>query len=493
LASLKEFVKSVGTVLPEIPKPEKKPSLNERFIWTGLALVAYLVMATTPLYSFSGLGSQPDQLAFLRVVFASAQGTLMELGIGPIVTSGLILQLLVGSDIIHLQMSDPADRAIFGSATKFLTLIVIVGESLAYIFGGALNHVSTSSTGATVSTPLTESQAIVVFIQLFIASLLVLLLDETIQKGWGLGSGVSLFILAGVCQTVAWYTFSPFPFTAVQGQPPEIFGFIPAAISAWFSNTLPTIVVRDFNYPSLLTFVLTLVMILVLIYIEGIRVELPITSIKYRGFQGVYPIKMLYVSNIPVILVSALSANITFFTKILYNIECPTGVCASGSWISYIATFQANSTSQYPTGGIAYYMNPPQGINQTVSDPVHSIIFLLFLVTMAVLFARLWVEIGGLNPKTVAKNLMDADVQVPGFRRTGLSIEQMLNRYIPTLTIIGGILIGLIAGVSDLFGVFGSGIGILLMVDIILQYYQMLLKEQVEEISPALAGLIGAG
>jgi preprotein translocase subunit SecY/protein transport protein SEC61 subunit alpha len=111
---------------------------------------------------------------------------------------------------------------------------------------------------------------------------------------------------------------------------------------------------------------------------------------------------------------------------------------------------------------------------------------------MSVLFARLWVEIGGLNPKAVAKNLMDADVQVPGFRRTGLSIEQVLNRYIPTLTIIGGILIGLIAGVSDLFGVFGSGIGILLMVDIVLQYYQMLLKEQLEELSPGLAGLLGA-
>jgi preprotein translocase SecY subunit len=489
---MREFIKNVGTVLPEIPKPEKKPSLNERFIWTALALVAYLVMATTPLYSFSGLGSQPDQLAFLRVVFASTQGTLMELGIGPIVTSGLILQLLVGSDIIKLNMSEPGDRAIFGSATKFLTLIVIVGESVAYIFGGALNHV-VSSNGVTSSIPLTESQATVVFVQLFIASLLVLLLDETIQKGWGLGSGVSLFILAGVCQTVAWYTFSPFPFTATQGQPAQIFGFIPAVISASFSHTLPAIVVREFKYPSLLTFILTLVMILVLVYIEGIRVELPITSIKYRGFQGVYPIKLLYVSNIPVILVSALGANVTFFTRILHNYECPTGACATGSWINNIAVFNANSTSQYPTGGLAYYITPPQGVNQTIADPVHSIIYLLYLVGMAVVFARLWVEIGGLNPKAVAKNLMDADVQVPGFRRTGLSIEQMLNRYIPTLTIIGGILIGLIAGVSDLFGVFGSGIGILLMVDIILQYYQMLLKEQVEEISPALAGLIGAG
>ena len=490
MASLRNFIKSVGTVLPEIPKPERKPSLNERFVWTGIALIAYLVMATTPLFGFGGPGHQQDQLAFLRVVFASTQGTLMELGIGPIVTSGLILQLLVGSDIIKLNMSDSADRAIFGSATKFLTLIVIVGESLAYILGGALGPACTA--GATTGC-LTPNQDLIIFVQLFVASLLVLLLDEMIQKGWGIGSGVSLFILAGVCQTVMWYTFSPIPFAVSTGVT-ELFGFIPATISAAFSNNLGEIVVRQFKYPSLLTFALTIVMLLVLVYIEGIRVELPITSIKYRGFQGVYPIKLLYVSNIPVILVSALGANVTFFSRLLYNYvgSNPPG------WLKYIAVFppaSANSTtsSSYPTGGLVYYMTAPQGVNNTVSDPIHAAIYLLYLVGMAVLFARLWVEIGGLNPKAVAKNLMDAQVQVPGFRRTGLSIEQMLNRYIPTLTIIGGILIGLVAGVSDLFGVFGTGIGILLMVDIILQYYQMLLKEQVEEVSPALAGLIGAG
>jgi preprotein translocase SecY subunit len=483
MASMREFIKSIGTVLPEIPKPEKKPSLNERFVWTGFALIAYLVMATTPLFGFGGPGHQQDQLAFLRVVFASTQGTLMELGIGPIVTSGLILQLLVGSDIIKLKMSDPADRAIFGSATKFLTLIVIVGESIAYILGGALGP---SCSANAVANCLTPNQDLVIFVQLFIASLLVLLLDETIQKGWGIGSGVSLFILAGVCQTVAWYSFSPFPFTAVRGAPPQIFGFVPALISSFFSNTLPDILVRQFRYPSLLTFVLTIVMILVLVYIEGIRVELPITSIKYRGFQGVYPIKLLYVSNIPVILVSALGANVIFFTRLLFNYGA-----SSSWWMPYLARF--GNSSSYPIGGLVYYMTAPQGVDATVADPIHAAIYLLYLVSMAVLFARLWVEIGGLNPRAVAKNLMDANVQVPGFRRTGLSIEQVLNRYIPTLTIIGGILIGLIAGVSDLFGVFGTGIGILLMVDIILQYYQMLLKEQVEEVSPALAGLIGAG
>ena len=490
MASLRDFIKNVGTVLPEIPKPEKKPTLNERFIWTGFALVAYLVMAVTPLYGLGGASSQQDELAFLRVVFASAQGTLMELGIGPIVTSGLILQLLVGSDIIKLNMSDPDDRAIFGSATKFLTFIVIVGESIAYILGGALGPACSATV---TSNCLAGNQDFVIFIQLFIASVLVLLLDEMIQKGWGLGSGVSLFILAGVCQTIFWYTFAPISVAVSSGSSQSVvFGFIPAVISSFFTNTLPSVVIRGYEYPSLLTFSLTLVMILVIVYIEGIRVELPITSVQYRGFQGVYPIKLLYVSNIPVILVSALSANITFFTRILYNAE---GGNPSG-WVKWLGTWPApvNGTqSAYPNGGLAYYITAPQGISSTLADPVQAIIYLLFLTGMAVLFAKLWVEIGGLNPKAVAKNLMDADVQVPGFRRTGLSIEQVLNRYIPTLTIIGGILIGLIAGVADLVGVFGTGIGLLLMVDIILQYYQMLLKEQVEEISPALAGLIGAG
>ncbi len=486
MASLRDFIKNVATVLPEVPKPERKPSLNERFVWTGFALVAYLVMAATPLYGLGGAAAQQSsEIAFLRVVFASAQGSLMTLGIGPIVTSGLILQLLVGSDIIKLDMSDPGDRAIFGSSTKMLTLIVIVGESFAYILGGALGPACSLTV---TSNCLVPNQEAVMFMQLFVASIIVLLLDEMIQKGWGIGSGVSLFILAGVCQTVMWYTFSPLS-VQVTSTTTEIFGFIPALISSFFTNSLPSIVIRDFEYPSLLTFVLTSVMILVLVYVEGIRVELPITSIKYRGFQGVYPIKLLYVSNIPVILVSALTANVTFFTELLYKSY---GSTSSGGWLAIIGQW-ANPNSSYPTGGIVYYMTAPQGINDTVADPLHAVIYLVYLTGMAVLFAKLWVEIGGLNPKAVAKNLMDADVQVPGFRRTGLSIEQVLNRYIPTLTIIGGILIGLIAGISDLFGVFGSGIGILLMVDIILQYYQMLLKEQVEEISPALAGLIGAG
>ncbi|MDA4135657.1 MAG: preprotein translocase subunit SecY [Thaumarchaeota archaeon] len=469
MASLKDFVKSVATVLPEVPKPKQKPGLSEKFIWTGLALVLYLTMAITPLYDY---GNKTDQFAFLRIIFASSQGTLMELGIGPIVTAGLILQLLQGSDLLKLDLGNPDDRAIFGSSTKILTFVVIAVEAGAYIIGGALGTLG-------------EAQSFVIFFQLLLASIVVLLLDEMIQKGWGIGSGISLFILAGVAQTFMWYTFSPqlVSTTSVQGGPTVVFGFVPAFISAAFSNSLSTIVLRPDQYPDLVTFVLSVAVILFIIYIEGMRVEVPITSVKFKGFQGVYPIKLLYVSNIPVILVSALTANVSFIARLIWDRD------SGASWLHYIITgYDSNNN---PTGGLVYYLTAPQGLAATAADPLRAAVFVIFLTTFAVLFARIWVEIGGLSSRAVAKNLMNADVQVPGFRRSGLSLEQVLNRYIPPITIIGGLIIGTVASVSDLFGVFGTGIGLLLMVDIILQYYQMLVKEQLEEFSPRLAGVLG--
>jgi preprotein translocase SecY subunit len=469
LVSLRNFVKSVATILPEIPKPVKKPTLTEKFIWTGGALVIYMIMSITPLFHF---GNQQDQFAFLRIIFASTQGTLTELGIGPIVTAGLILQLLQGSDILRLDLSTHEDKAIFGTATKLLTFLVISIESGAYILGGALGTLATT-------------QAIVIFFQLFGASVIILLLDEMIQKGWGIGSGISLFILAGVAQTLWWDSFSPYPVAPTQGAPQQIYGFIPALINALASGAgVSSVFIRTSQFPSAFTFVMTIAVILFITYIEGIRVEVPITSVKYRGFQGVYPIKLLYVSNIPVILVSALTANISFFTRLLHNNIGAT----PPSWMSYLVTYDPNFN---PTGGLVYYITPPNGIQQATQDPLHAVIYCVFLMIFAVMFARIWVEIGGLSSRTVAKNLMNADVQVPGFRRAGLSIEQVLNRYIPPITVIGGLIIGTVAAVSDVFGVFGTGIGLLLGCDIVLQYYQMLVKEQIEEFSPRLAGVLG--
>src|SRR3972149_4818265 len=126
--------KPVSRIIPEIKIPERRVGFNEKLFWTALVLVIYLVMSEVPLF---GIANEPSgELAALRVIFASSRGSLMELGIGPIVTAGLILQLLVGSAMIQCNMSDSSDRSLFTSASKVFSILLTGVQASAYIIGG---------------------------------------------------------------------------------------------------------------------------------------------------------------------------------------------------------------------------------------------------------------------------------------------------------------------------------------------------------------------
>src|SRR6476660_2522225 len=465
---LRRVIKKVSAYIPQVEKPKKKITLTEKFVWSGIALFAYLIMGQIPLY---GVTSDPkfDFLAFARVIFAAQQGTLLELGIGPIVTAGLLMQLLKGSELIKLNFKNADDRSLFTSATKIVTIIVIIAEGSLY---------GTSVYGHLVARP----EFIPILIgQLIGASIIVMLLDEMVQKGWGLGSGISLFIMAGVAQGIFWAVFSPVP---AQDGP---VGVLPFTIDAAINGHISDAFFRSGQLPSIFGLIVTAIVLLILIYVQGIHIDIPIVSTKYRGFTAVYPIKLLYTSNIPVILASALLANAVFIGQMLwanYNPENANPV------FNYIAQYDPSSP-QSPTGGILYYITAPRTFEHALQDPLRTVVYVIFWTGIVTVFGRLWVELGGLSPKSAAKNLLDADVQVPGFRRTQSSVQTLLNKYIPAVTIAGGIIIGLLAAVSNVLSVFGTGIGILLMVDILVNYYNLLIREQVDVHMPKLASLLG--
>ena len=465
---VRTVVKKVSGYIPQVEKPKKKIGLSEKFIWCGIALFAYLVMGQIPLF---GVTNSPkfDFLAFARVIFAAQQGTLLELGIGPIVTAGLLMQLLKGSELIKLNFKDPDDRSLFTSATKIVTIIVIVAEGSLY--------------GVSVYGHLLASPSLIPILvgQLVGSSLIVMYLDETIQKGWGLGSGISLFIMAGVAQGIMWSVFSPIP---AQDGP---VGIVPFIIDSAIHGDLSNALFRSGQLPSIFGLIVTSLVLLALVYVQGIHIDIPIVSTKYRGFTAVYPIKLLYTSNIPVILASALLANAIFIGQMLWANYNPEN---ANPFFNYIFQFDPQS-SQSPTGGILYYITAPRTFEHALQDPLRTFVYIIFWTGIVTVFGRLWVELGGLSPKSAAKNLLDADVQVPGFRRTQSSVQTLLNKYIPAVTIAGGILIGLLAAVSNVLSVFGTGIGILLMVDILVNYYNLLIREQVDVHMPKLAGLLG--
>ena len=464
---LRKVVFKAEPYLPQVPKPKKKISLQTKLLWCGVALLIYMVMGQTPLYGATA--PEFDFLAFARVIFASQQGTLIELGIGPIVTAGLLMQLLRGSDILKFDFKKPEERGIFQTATKLVTYVVIVAESIVYasaVYGGA-----------------TEPFVLYVIIgQLMAASIIIMFMDELIQKGWGLGSGISLFIMAGVAQQILWSMFSPLP--AGDG---GMIGIIPYTIESAFAGDLGNVLFRSNQLPSIFGLFLTAGILLILVFTQGIKIEIPIVSTKYRGFAAVYPIKLMYVSNIPVILASALTANAVFVFQMIWSNFNPRN---NNFFVNFIAQFDPTSPST-PIGGLIYYVTPPRGLDVAALDPMRAVGYVLFMIGIVIVFGRLWVELGGLSPKTAAQNLLDADVQIPGFRRSNAPVEALLNKYIPSVTIIGSAILGLLAGVSDVLGVFGSGIGILLMVDILINYYTQLVREQVEVVMPRLGAILG--
>ncbi len=463
--------KPIGRVLPEIKKPTRKVSFNEKIFWTALVLVVFLVMTEIPLYGVAT--SAADRFGQLRVIFASNQGTLMELGIGPIVTAGLILQLLAGSNIIKCDLSNPEDRGLFTSASKVFSILLTAIQGGAYIISGMYGPVG--DLGGTV---------IVIFLQLLSAGIIVMLMDELVQKGWGLGSGISLFIMAGVAQNILWSMFSP-PTGLFLGSLQQYLGGQQSLLQWTFGSA-------DSSYPSLLGFIATIVVFLVIIYLQGIRIELPMSYAGYKGFRSRYPIKLLYVSNLPVIFASALFANVYFFSQLLWS---QFGQPAPGTNILFqiIGDYSYNSTSGAitPVGGLAYLVTPPRNIQGVIAAPLQAAAYLGIIVAFCAVFSLIWLEVGGLGPNKVAKQLMDSGMQIPGYRRSERPIEQILKRYIPVVTVLGGIIVGLVAGMSDFLGAFGTGTGILLSVGIIYQYYELLMRERAAEMFPAFRRILG--
>ncbi|MFW9819406.1 MAG: preprotein translocase subunit SecY [Candidatus Thorarchaeota archaeon] len=488
-------------VMPEIKQPQREVSFKEKFIWTAIVLIIYLIMSNVPLYGIN-IEQSTDYFYWLRVILASQRGMLTELGIGPIVTAGLIMQLLLGSRIINVNMADPYDRAMFSGAQKVLAIFLTIFNATAYILGGAFGSLGIA-------------EAFFVFFQLLFAGIIIILLDEVLQKGWGLGSGVSLFIAAGIAGQIFWNCFSfiptPSPLAAENPADGLARGVVIAFFQALFDGNpdnlgqLNTLFIRVFgegnNYPSLLGVITTVVIFVIVIWFESTRVEIPLAYRGSRGFKSKYPMKLLYVSNIPVILVNALYANILFFGQLLAGpnsgLRFTNGGLIPDFWVNLIGTFReveggaTQGVQLVPTGGLIYLLTPPMGIDDFLSNPLRAFIYLVIFIFLCIMLGRVWVEVSGLAPRDIAQQIIDSKMQVPGFRSSAKIIERILKRYIPTLVIINGMIIAIMSFGADTLGALTSGTGLLIAIGIIHQYAETISKELAASQYPGLRAMLG--
>eukprot|EP00741_Cyanophora_paradoxa_P004837 tig00000836_g4693.t1 len=458
------LVRPFMVVLPEVSQPERKVPFREKVLWTAITLFIFLVCCQIPLYGIKSTKSS-DPFYWLRVILASNRGTLMELGISPIVTSGLVMQLLAGSKIIDVDQSLKEDRALFAGAQKLFGMIITIVEAVAYVLSGMYGDVRELGAG----------NAILIITQLFFAGVIVIVLDELLQKGYGLGSGISLFIATNICENIVWKALSPTTINVGRGT--EFEGALIALVHLLITRNDKIRALKEAfyrqNLPNVTNLLATVLVFVVVIYFQGFRVDLPVKHSRQRGQQGSYPIKLFYTSNIPIILQTALVSNLYFFSQLLYK-RYPTNLLVNifGKWRE---VDMGPSSQMVPVGGLAYYVSPPSSVNDILHDPFHAIFYLSFILTACALFSKTWIEVSGSSARDVAKQLQDQQMVIRGHRTSTMVKE--LNRYIPIAAAFGGMCIGALTVCADFLGAIGSGTGILLAVTIIYQYFEIFVKE----------------
>ncbi|MDP6906185.1 MAG: hypothetical protein QF440_02060, partial [Candidatus Thalassarchaeaceae archaeon] len=309
-------LKRLVDVYPSITKPEGHVRFNSKLWTTTFVLIIYFAMTNVMIWGLSE--ATIDIFSSFRAIMAGASGSIMHLGIGPIVTGSIIMQLFAGAKIIKLDLGDSDDKQLYQGIQKILVMIMIPVESIPQVYGfldASPELVGQFGQG--------WANAIIVS-QLFIGSLLVFLLDELVSK-WGIGSGISLFIAAGVAQSTFVGTLSPLAVSSgaysVQNPPagtlPMIFYTLRTATFSEMvsANGFESILLGDAVHPNAVVALFSSVIVfLVVAYAESSKLELPLTHGKVRGHRGQYPIRLVYASNIPVILMAALLANLNMFT-----------------------------------------------------------------------------------------------------------------------------------------------------------------------------------
>jgi len=498
--------KPLSDKLPAVKRPEGHVHFRTKMMWVVVILVVYFIMTNVYLYGLDQAESL-DLFAQYRTIMAGASGTILQLGIGPIVTASIIMQLFVGAKIIKLDLTNTKDKACYQSVLKLLVIVMILVESVPQVFGYLI------PSDAFVDTWGSGGAKILLIAQLCVGSYLVFLFDEVVSK-WGIGSGISLFIAAGVAQAVFTGTlnWNPVDYGTAMSMSNPPAGTIPKTIYILMNTSsgemanggYEMILLGEPN--SMIALVGTLLIFLLVVYIESTKIELPLSHGNARGARGRYPIKLMYASNIPVILMSALLANVSMVALLLYTNDFLSSIPFIGG-NSSIGQFLPGETTA--SAGLAWYLSAPTGISSWLMpmlDPFnygnghsilqnmgHVLIYGTVMVMGSIMFAKFWVETTNLGAESVAKQIQKSGMQIPGFRRDPRVLKKVLERYIPTVTILSGAMIGALAAGADMIGTTGNatGTGMLLAVGILIHFYEALGREQMMEMNPVMRGFLG--
>ncbi len=499
--------------LPSVTKPEQKLNLKDKLKWTGLMLAVFYILGSIIVWGVDT--SRIAQFQFLEIIFGSKFGSLITLGIGPIVTASIILQLLVGSKILNWDTKTPEGKQKFMGTQKILAILFSLLEAAAYVLAGAVPPLGGQA-----------FFALILIAQLTFGGILIIFMDEVVSK-WGIGSGISLFIAAGVSKTIIVSLLNPLAADGMLPTPENpATGLLPSILS-YLGGGQPMQA-----FVLLFPIISTLAVFTIVLFAQAMKIEIPMAITLPFGKFGArrWPLKFIYTSNIPVILTAAVLANVQVVLRSL-----------SASGFAFLGTYDKSGA---PLAGLGLFITPPSSTSLMIAavfggifallfallvsrlikkfvlrltivgavigilfgmlllsalglpavvaqDWLRALTYILIMIGGSVLFSVFWVNTAGMDAKSVSEQFKSSFLTLPGFRRDPRIIEDVLGRYIPAITVMGGAFVGMLAGFADLTNAIGTGTGILLTVMIVYQLYEQLLQQHSQELPAVLKKILG--
>jgi protein transport protein SEC61 subunit alpha len=380
----------------------------------------------------------------------------------------MIIELAKNTGLFTYNRKVREDVRLSESLEKLLSFIVTFGTAFGYVFSGMYGRLAYIG----------YFKTFMLIVQLTFSGMMVLYLDKILENGYGIGSGVSLFIACNMCENLFWHCFSPVTMKTDNGIEFEgaviaLIHFLLTKKNKW--DALMQAFYRQ-NVGNLNSVLTTFIVFLIVIYFLHFQANIKLTQKGRKGYITPFAIKLFYLSNTPIMIQTMFISNFHMMSSILY------AKFRNYSWVRLLAIWQKDPITGRDRliGGFTYYLKPPDGITGVVNNPSHFVIYFLIIVLSSGLFARLWLEVSGRSAVDMLKQITDSRMELGGLEGKKRSMIKVLTKNINTAAVLGGILIGIFSICSDLLGVIGSGTGIMLTVNIIYGYYEKI-KDDLKE------------
>ena len=448
----------VAKLLPTVTQPDRRLLLKDRLAWLTLFGLIFLALSNT---SIAGARSRDMGGVFyhLSAVLGSQAATVLELGLFPLISSHVTAQFLVNTRWLILDQSEKEGQKQLQVLKKVICMFISLISAMALVSSGYYG----------IGLGFFQSSMIV--LQLVFAQLLVFLMDESIQKGYGMGSGMNLFILLATSSSIVWGLLSPrfvtvngvfesesvlmCPFHKLWSQPSNIYSF-----SRCFTRL---------SLPNVLKAVVSLFAFSAVLWFRSHRSELAVQSTKLRGQTGNYPVRLLESCQFPCLVTLSIQASLLIFSHVIWRFN-------GDSFITHLTGRWSSGLGNGPSAGFIPLVLPPDFSGPFIISVLSTCLYSVSTTIACVLLSIYWIEFSGQSSKDLSKALKDQHVTIRGFRDS--SVTQVLDRYIRPASVLSGAIVGLLISIVDIIGGLGSGIGIVVGTLALQAHIEALVREE---------------